>query len=176
MLIFCLVKIPHVPLQENGRIKDASACDDPSSFLVVPEDVGPNGWPCDFPLIISGFGVEGLPTAANNTNTKNVGVSPSAGFYRVSSTDAPCDNVVDSYIKKGAGAYKEDPSSGTFSWKGNYVLLRPPGQVSFVPDIDPNGEGGIWAVRGTSVFESEYFTLLDFKGKIVADICQLLSN
>ncbi|KAG7340377.1 hypothetical protein IV203_023920 [Nitzschia inconspicua] len=153
------------PDRDLARV-DASACNHPSAFS---DD---EGILCGFSLIISGFGVQGLPDKVKG-NGKNVGVTPATGYHKVTEP-GNCDTVLCSYPYKGAGQYLEEPKATGFDWNGNFVILRPPGQTSFAPQLFADGEGGIKVVNGKVSFADEDFTLKDYKGKKPFDICAYL--
>ncbi|KAG7358572.1 hypothetical protein IV203_015161 [Nitzschia inconspicua] len=145
---------------------DASACNHPNASS---DD---EGVLCGFPLIISGYDIEGLPDQVKD-NGKNVGVTPTTGYHRVTEP-ANCDSVVSSYLYKGTGQYWEETKATGFDWNGNFVIWRPPGQTSFAPQLFADGEGGIKVVSGKVSFADEDFTLKDYKGKKPFDICAYL--
>lgn len=156
-----------------GRV-DPSACDDESAFSL------PAGFVCDFPIVIAGFGVSGLPEGAAAAMEKqglSVGINPPAGFYRVEddTADNPCESIVSSYVGKGKGANFEAPED-SFRWSGSFVLARPSGQTSYV-DKFPDQQGGLWEVSGSVFFEDGGdFTLVKYNGKKPFDICAYLAE
>jgi hypothetical protein len=148
-----------------------SDCNHPSAFLILPEVYGI----CDFPFIITGFGVDGLPPPAAAAHLKQNlrnGLSPDLGVFRVSEDDMTCNSIVKSYISKGKGGRIVVTKSGE-TWNGNLLIFRPANQTSYV-DAFPDQVGGLWEISGRIVFEGNDFTIRSYSGKKPIDICALL--
>jgi hypothetical protein len=153
---------------------DPSACNDPSAVLYPPGDA------CDFPVIVAGERVNGLPegaTLAMDSLGINAGVTPKIGFYKVGN-DFSCGSVESSLVVPGKGLhYKiselDDKSQLTVT--GNFILSRPAGQTSYAPEF-PDQKEGIWQVSGSITFEGDDFTIVRSSGKPPFDICQYLAD
>jgi hypothetical protein len=170
-ILFSLLLVAVTEVTTAQPVPDPSACNDPSAFLSPP------GYTCDFPVIVAGFGVSGLPAGATEAMGRNEifgGTTPNAGFYKVGD-DFSCNSVESSYIFKGKGSRFEIPGDGKYQWNGNIVIFRPAGQTSYAPQF-PDQEGGIWQVSGRVSFEGNDFTLVSYSGKAPFDICQYLAD
>ena len=146
-----------------------SDCNHPSGFLVLAED-----GLCDFPFIITGFDVDGLPppaVEAHRKNGLNTGVL-NIGVFRVSEDDMTCNAIVKSYIFSGKGVKFATTEVG-LNYIGNFVVFRPPGQTSYVEEF-PDQVGGLWATSGKLVFEGDDFIIRSYSGKKPFDICAYL--
>ena len=163
-------------LKGGAAAIDPSACDDPSAFDPADFDVVL----CDFPVIIAGFDVSGLPDVANPSQMNpgaNVGKNPPTGIHRVvEGAENPCENIVKSYISQGTGANLSPSQDGEFSWKGSFIIARPAGQTSLIPDVFPDQEGGLWDVNGRVTYKGNDFTLLSYAGSPPFDICEYLGD
>jgi hypothetical protein len=152
-------------------LKDYAGCPDPEAT-----GNGEIDFVCAFSVFLEGFGLQGLPTpAANATVGKdlNVGVTTSVKVYRLDDikdcTSAP-------FVAKKGGVNFEATSDEGFTWKGNFLMFRPPGQLSMDPGgFDTDGEGGFFLMNGALTFKDSNFTIVEYKGKTPVDICDLLA-
>jgi hypothetical protein len=158
-------------------VPDPSACNDPSAVLYPPGDT------CDFPVIVAGFGVSGLPAGATEAMGRNEiygGTTANTGFYKVGD-DFSCDSVESSYIVKGTGSRLEisqlsgddNDDNRILKMTGNFVIVRPAGLTSYATEF-PDQQGGIWQASGSVTFDGN--TLVRYRGTAPYDICQYLAD
>jgi hypothetical protein len=164
----------HVPTYTQGpsgahRELQYRGCPDPNA-----DGNGELAGFCDFPVFVSGLGIEGLPLPAGQAHAKNdlnTGRLHELQVYRL---DQNSNCATAPYVHNGAGNFQPGSNEG-FSWQGNFVLLRPAGQISNDPGgLDRDGTGGIWAVKGKVTFSDTAFTMKSYKGKTPVDICAIL--